>query len=281
MVDLLKHQPSFGQRLFDATERRGALCVGIDPHPALLSSWGFADDIAGLKQFVEVCVTAFADVAAVVKPQIAFFERFGSAGFTVLEDAIAALRASGVLVLADAKRGDIGSTMAAYAQAWLGEDSALSADAVTVSPYLGYGSLGPVFELAEQNGGGVFVLAATSNPEGWQIQQAQLQGRTVSQMIVDQVAESNIAAQPLGSVGVVVGATLGQAPDLSRLGGPILMPGIGAQGGTVADVRRLAEGVLRAVLPSVSREILAAGPSVTAVRGATEQLVDKFSFVLD
>ncbi|ETZ89849.1 orotidine 5'-phosphate decarboxylase [Mycobacteroides abscessus MAB_030201_1075] len=115
--------------------------MGIDPHPELLRAWGFDADAAGLARFSDICVEAFADVA-IVKPQVAFFESHGAAGYSVLERAIAGLRDAGVLVLADAKRGDIGSTMAAYAQAWLG-DSPLSSDAVTASPYLGFGSLSP------------------------------------------------------------------------------------------------------------------------------------------
>ena len=139
--------------------------MGIDPHPHLLEAWGLTVDVDGLRTFTMTCVEAFADTAAMVKPQVAFFERFGSRGFAVLEDALAALREQGCLSLADAKRGDIGSTMAGYADAWLGESSPLRADAVTVSPYLGVGALNPVFDLAEATGRGVFVLAATSNPE--------------------------------------------------------------------------------------------------------------------
>ena len=169
---------------------------------------------------------------ALIKPQVAFFEAFGSEGFAVLERTISVLTASGTLVLADAKRGDIGSTMAAYARSWLSDDSPLRSDAVTVSPYLGFGSLEPALALAKENHRGVFVLAATSNPEGGQVQLASAaDGRTVSQTIVDEAAARNVDAHRLGSVGLVVGATLPHAPDLSRLNGPILMPGVGAQGG--------------------------------------------------
>lgn len=154
---------TFGARLRAAVASRGPVCVGIDPHPELLRAWGFDADAAGLARFSDICVEAFADVA-IVKPQVAFFESHGAAGYSVLERAIAGLRDAGVLVLADAKRGDIGSTMAAYAQAWLG-DSPLSSDAVTASPYLGFGSLSPLLDLAREGDRGVFVLAATSNPE--------------------------------------------------------------------------------------------------------------------
>ena len=168
----------FGDRLADAVAARGPLCPGIDPHPELLRSWGLTVDSDGLDRFSDACVAAFSGFA-IVKPQVAFFESHGSAGFAVLERTIAALRAEGVLVLADAKRGDIGSTMAAYAQAWVGH-SPLAADAVTASPYLGFGSLDPLFDLAASNGRGVFVLAATSNPEGASVQQARTEGRSVA-----------------------------------------------------------------------------------------------------
>ncbi len=173
-------------------------------------------------------MAAYADFA-VVKPQVAFFEAYGAAGYAVLERTIAALRGAGVLVLADAKRGDIGSTMAAYAAAWTG-DSPLASDAVTASPYLGFGSLQPLLDSAAEHGRGVFVLAATSNPEGASVQRAVTGGRPVAQSIVDQAAAANRALGS-GTVGVVVGATLTEVPDVSGLGGPVLVPGVGFQGG--------------------------------------------------
>ena len=169
----------FGARLSAAIASRGPLCVGIDPHPELMRDWGLPVTADGLARFCDVCVRAYGGFA-VVKPQVAFFEVFGSAGFAVLERTTAALRSTGVLVLADAKRGDIGSTMAAYAQAWAGAGP-LAADAVTASPYLGFGSLAPLLEVAAEHGRGVFVLAATSNPEGAAIQGAVANGRTVAQ----------------------------------------------------------------------------------------------------
>jgi orotidine-5'-phosphate decarboxylase len=173
----------FGARLADAMQRRGPLCLGIDPHAELLRAWDLPENPNGIAKFSDICVEAFKDFA-IVKPQVAFFEAYGSAGFAVLERTIAALREAGVLVLADAKRGDIGSTMAAYATAWLA-DSPLAADAVTASPYLGFGSLCPLLETAAASQGGVFVLAATSNPEGADVQRAYADGRTVAQSIVD------------------------------------------------------------------------------------------------
>ncbi|WP_299558423.1 orotidine-5'-phosphate decarboxylase [uncultured Mycolicibacterium sp.] len=273
----------FGSRLAAAMAARGPLCCGIDPHPELLRAWGLTVDADGLRRFAEICVAAFAGLA-VVKPQVAFFEAYGSAGLAVLEDTIAALRASGVVVLADAKRGDIGSTMAAYAQAWAG-DSPLAADAVTASPYLGFGSLRPLLDTALANGRGVFVLAATSNPEGASVQRAVLpDGRTVAQSIVDAAAAVNreagrAAGEPLGPVGVVVGATLSDPPDVSALGGPVLVPGVGAQGGRPEALGGLGGAARGQLLPAVSREVLRAGPDPAAVRAAAERLRDEVAYL--
>jgi orotidine-5'-phosphate decarboxylase len=268
----------FGARLAAATATRGPLCLGIDPHPELLSAWGLASTPDGLAAFSETCVAAFAGFA-VVKPQVAFFEAYGSAGYAVLERTIAALREAGVLVLADAKRGDIGSTMAAYAAAWAGE-SPLAADAVTASPYLGFGSLAPLLDTAAAPRRGVFVLAATSNPEGAGVQRALTDGRSVAQSIIDAAGEANRAAgsEP-GSVGVVVGATLRQVPDLSRLGGPVLVPGIGAQGGRPEQLAGLGGAASGTLLPAVSREVLRAGPDVGALRAAGERLRDAVAYL--
>ncbi|MGY4708607.1 orotidine-5'-phosphate decarboxylase [Mycolicibacterium sp. CBM1] len=274
----LRSSPPFGTRLAAAIATRGPLCVGIDPHPELLRSWGLPVTADGLARFCDICVQAYAGFA-VVKPQVAFFEVYGSAGFAVLERTTDALQRDGVLVLADAKRGDIGSTMAAYAQAWVG-DGPLAADAVTASPYLGFGSLQPLLDLAATNGRGVFVLAATSNPEGASVQQAVTGGRTVAQSVVDAAAAVNrtASAQP-GSVGVVIGATLAEVPDVSQLGGPVLVPGVGAQGGRPEALGGLGGARPGQLLPAVSREILRAGPDVAAVRAAGEKLRDALAYL--
>lgn len=275
--------PTFGARLAAAVAHRGPLCVGIDPHPELMAAWGLPRSVDGLRRFCDICVQAYCDGPAgfaIVKPQVAFFEAYGSAGFAVLEHTTAALQSAGVLVLADAKRGDIGSTMAAYAQAWAG-DGPLAADAVTASPYLGFGSLSPLLEVAARHGRGVFVLAATSNPEGASVQRAVVGARTVAQSIVDAAAEVNRTGAPRpGSVGVVVGATLGDAvPDLSALGGPVLVPGVGAQGGRPEALGGLGGARPGQLLPAVSREVLRAGPDPLAVRQAAERLRDAVAYL--
>lgn len=251
---------------------RGPLCLGIDPHPELLAAWGLTADAEGLLAFSDICVRAYEDFA-IVKPQVAFFETYGAAGYSVLETTISALRRAGVLVLADAKRGDIGTTMAAYAAAWTGE-SPLACDAVTASPYLGFESLRPLLDTAAQHDRGVFVLAATSNPEGAGVQRATTAGgRTVAQDVVDAAAAENRTGGA-GSVGVVVGATLSEVPDLSALGGPVLVPGVGAQGGRIDALAGLGGAAPGTLLPAVSREVLRAGPDVAKMRAAAERLRD-------
>jgi orotidine-5'-phosphate decarboxylase len=266
----------FGTRLREAMDTRGPLCVGIDPHPGLLARWELADDVAGLERFALTTVEALADRVAVLKPQAAFFERHGSRGVAVLERTIEQARSAGALVIVDAKRGDIGSTMAAYADAFAAEGSPLAGDAVTASPYLGPGSLAPLFELTARTGRGVFVLALTSNPEGALIQQARTgDGRTVAQAVLDAIGELNAGAAPLGSVGAVVGATVGAgAADLSKVNGPFLAPGIGAQGATAADLRAVFGDALGDVLPSSSREVLGGGPGTAGLREAAERTLE-------
>jgi orotidine 5'-phosphate decarboxylase subfamily 2 len=269
---------AFGHRLRAALASRGPLCVGIDPHPALLARWGLDDDPPGLERFALGAVDALAGQVAVLKPQAAFFERHGSAGVAVLERVLAAAGAAGALTILDAKRGDIGSTMEAYAQAYAGPGAPLAADALTASPYLGVGSLSPLLEAARASGRGVFVLALTSNPEGAQVQLARRpDGRTVAQSVVDAVAEWNGGGN--GPFGVVVGLTTAGTGglDLHRLGGPVLVPGLGAQGGGPADLRAAfgdLAGVGLDVLPSTSREVLQAGPDPARLREAAQRALD-------
>ncbi|MEU1332218.1 orotidine-5'-phosphate decarboxylase [Streptomyces sp. NPDC005865] len=267
----------FGTRLRQAMDERGPLCVGIDPHASLLSAWGLNDDVAGLERFTRTVVEALAGTVAVFKPQSAFFERFGSRGIAVLEKAVEEVRAAGALVVMDAKRGDIGSTMTAYAETFLRKDSPLFSDALTVSPYLGYGSLKPAVDLARENGAGLFVLALTSNPEGAEVQHAvRADGRTVAATVLGHLAAENAGQTPLGSFGAVVGATLG---DLSSyelgINGPLLAPGIGAQGATPADLPGVFGAAVRNVVPNVSRGVLRHGPDVTGLRDSAERFADE------
>ncbi|MER6917341.1 orotidine-5'-phosphate decarboxylase [Streptomyces sp. NPDC000594] len=268
----------FGTRLRAAMDERGPLCVGIDPHAALLADWGLDDTVAGLERFTRTTVEALADRVAVLKPQSAFFERFGSRGVAVLERAVAEARAAGALVLMDAKRGDIGSTMAAYAATYLDPASPLFSDAVTVSPYLGFGSLRPALDAAAASGSGVFVLGLTSNPEGAEVQRATVaDGRPLAQVMLDHMAAENAGAEPLGSVGAVIGATLGDAGVDLAINGPLLAPGIGAQGATPADLPRVFGAALGQVVPSVSRGVLRHGPDAAGLRAAADRFAEEIA----
>lgn len=270
----------FGQRLAAATGEFGPLCVGIDPHPHLLAQWGLPPDVRGLREFAMRTVSALTGIVGVVKPQAAFFEQYGSGGIAVLEEVIAECRARGLLCILDAKRGDIGSTMTAYAQAYLTEGSSLAADAVTLSPYLGAGALAGAATTARANGRGVFVLCLTSNPEGAVVQHARTTGDgPVASAIAAHVARWNRDAgeHPLGSAGLVVGATIGDVParlgtDLAAVGGPLLAPGLGAQGATVQDLRRVFAGALDALVPTTSRAILSAGPDSGRIADAARSM---------
>ena len=258
----------FGERVRAALGARGPLCVGIDPHESLLAAWGLSADAAGVREFGLRTVEAAAGRVGIVKPQVSFFERYGSGGFAVLEDVLAAARAADLLVIADAKRGDIGSTMDAYAAAWLTPGSPLEADALTVNPYLGVGALDGAFALADQHDKGLFVLAATSNPEATVLQRAvSATGRTVSADVMSVVSARNAEHAPTGewgSFGFVVGATVDWADAGIAASGPvapILAPGFGAQGATPADLGARFGSVSEAVIASESRSILSAGPS--------------------
>ncbi len=281
----------FGARLAAAMDAHGPLCVGIDPHPGLLAAWGLPDDASGLREFARRVMDAVGGRVAAVKPQSAMFERHGSAGVAVLEEVVAAGRATGTIVIVDAKRGDIGSTMDAYADAYLRDSSPLAGDALTVSPFLGFGSLAPAIDAARATGRGLFVLALTSNPEGPSVQHARPRALTarhgldsVAGVLADEVGRLNAAELAgtggvLGSLGLVVGATIGDAAlrlgiDLAAVRGPLLAPGVGAQGAGAAELRDVFGDARRAVLAASSRSVLAAGPDVGQLRAAARAAAD-------
>lgn len=269
----------FAARVARAVAATGPLCAGIDPSVGLLDAWGLPASAEGVRTFGLRCVEGFAGVVPVVKPQVAFFERWGAPGMAALETVLAAARDAGLLVIADAKRGDIGSTMDAYAAAWLDPSSSLAADAVTVAPYLGLGALAPALELAASSNRGVIVVVRSSNPEGRGLQEAKVAGEdgspgagpAVEDALLAEIASYNHGglATP-GTVGAVVGATRDpSAFDLAGLGGVILAPGLGAQGGTAHSAAALFGGCPPgSVLPSASRSLLSAGPSADGLRAA-------------
>jgi orotidine-5'-phosphate decarboxylase len=258
----------FGARLTEVLGTRGPLCVGIDPHRSLLADWGLPDSADGVREFGLRVVEAARGRVGVVKPQVSFFERHGSRGYAALEDVLAAARAAGLLVIADCKRGDIGSTLDAYAEAWLTEGSPLEADAMTAVAYQGVGSLDPALSRALDAGKGVFVLAATSNPQAREVQTARISdgpraGASVAAGIVGEVRSRN-SGEGLGSIGVVVGATIRlQDYALTQeelVGMPVLAPGFGHQGARIADLPALYGPAAASTLVSVSRSVLSAGP---------------------
>ncbi|WP_235533934.1 orotidine-5'-phosphate decarboxylase [Sanguibacter sp. Leaf3] len=286
----------------------GPLCAGIDPHPGLLDAWGLTDDADGLRTFALTVVDALGGRVAALKPQSALFERHGSKGVAVLEEVIAAAREVGTLTIVDAKRGDIGSTMAGYAQAYLADGSPLAGDALTVSPFLGAGSLTPAVELALATGRGLFVLCLTSNPEGHEVQHARSAGgESVAAQMARFAAELNAAelgavelgavdleapgseasesaadwgSGGFGSIGLVVGATIGDAArtagvDLAAVRGPLLAPGVGAQGAGAEELAAVFGDARSQVLASSSRGVLAAGPDVAALRTAAKTAADE------
>ncbi len=268
----------FQQRFIDLAAERSALCVGIDPSAESLKGWGLADDIAGLRAFCERMVEACAPLVAAIKPQAAFFQRHGPAGMEVLHHTVALARACGTLVIIDAKCGDIASTAAAYGDAFLGQQSPFGGDALTVSAYLGFGSLAPIFEIARREAAGIFVVVRSSNPEGSEFQQARMRdGRTVAERLADDISGDNATGREggHGPIGAVVGATLGEEAGSLAERLPyslMLVPGIGAQGATIADVRRDFGPHYGRVIPSVSRGIARAGPGVAELRRQVERL---------
>jgi orotidine-5'-phosphate decarboxylase len=277
--------PPFAERAAAAIAATGPLCVGVDPSPSLLAAWGLPDDAGGLRTFGARCIEALAGTVPALKPQVAFFERRGSAGIAVLESLLRDAKDAGLLVVADAKRGDIGSTAQAYADAWL--RGPLAADAVTATPYLGLGALGPLIDAAHATGRGVLVVVASSNPEGREVQEATTRGgATVEARLLADIGELNRQGAG-GAVGAVVGATRGPpaggagglAAFLGAVGGLLLAPGVGAQGATPGDVAALFAGCPPgSVLPSVSRALLEGGPA--GLRDAAGRLRDELARAL-
>ncbi len=272
---------TFGERVRAVFGEHGRLCVGIDPHERLLADWGLDVSAEGVRTFGLRVVEAARGRCGIIKPQVSFFERFGSAGFAALEDVLAAARAAGLLVIADAKRGDIGSTMDAYARAWLTPGSPLEADAVTLSPYLGVGALEDTLRYAVAHGKGAFVLAATSNPEASGLQSARMSADgpspTVAGAIATEVAAFNAgttAKGSWGSVGLVIGATVdlaerGVPADLEPAA-PILAPGFGHQGARSEDRETIFGRLAPTVIVAESRSILAAGPELADLTRAID-----------
>lgn len=262
---------SFGSKLQATFDQFGQLCVGIDPHEQLLDDWGLSNSAEGIREFSKAALAAAVGTVGIIKPQVSFFERFGSKGFAVLEELAQDAQAAKMLVIMDAKRGDIGTTMSAYYEAWLGKTATFICDALTVSPYLGFDSLAETMSNSADRGKGLFVLAATSNPEGASLQKASVGNSTLAADIWARLAKVNsvtsAAADGLGSFGAVVGATLNLSAfglgsiqnERQTVATPILAPGFGAQGAELLDIKRLFGASANSVIASVSRSVLSAG----------------------
>ncbi|MCU1478859.1 MAG: orotidine-5-phosphate decarboxylase, partial [Subtercola sp.] len=284
----------FGVRLAEAFAARGQLCVGIDPHDYLLDAWGLARSAAGVREFGLRVVDAAAAHVGIVKPQVAFYELYGAAGFAALEDVLAAARAAGLLVIGDAKRGDIGTSVEAYGRAWLSPGSPLEVDAMTLTAYTGVGSLAAVLELAETNGKGAFVLSATSNPESFVLQTARARAAgaefSTAGLVASEVSTFNrahhVAGAWLGNIGLVLGATknlsdygidrdvLATAPAT-----PVLAPGFGFQGARFDQVRSVFGALTPGTVISVSRSVLQSGPAGVeqSIRQQADELAEALS----
>jgi orotidine-5'-phosphate decarboxylase len=274
----------FAERFAAVRERFGPLVLGADPHGEVLTNWGLSDDADGLERFTDIVLAAAAGSVGLIKPQSAFYERHGWRGIRALTRLTETARAEGILVILDVKRGDVGSTNDAYAQAYLGEGAAIAADAITVHPYLGLFAMGAYVDRAHQAGACLLVVTRSTNAEGRAVQAARTaSGASVEQQLLSDIGAMNARLAP-GSVGPV-GAVVGSAPDLPALdlaaaSALFLVPGIGAQGATAADVAATFAACPERVMPSASRSLLASGPSVAALREAATRLNEEFREVL-
>ena len=278
---------SFASRFAATRAAAGPLVWGLDPSGPLLEQWGLGDTADGLDRFADIVLQAATGTIGLVKPQSAFYERHGWRGIRTLTRLTEQARSAGLLVIMDVKRGDVGSTNDAYAQAYLGKDAALAADAITVHPYLGLGAMDAFVSRAHAAGGCVLVVTRSSNPEGRLIQTAATSsGQPVEAALLSEIGQLNaaLAAGELGPVGAVVGAGYqpGQEPALDLLGmnGLFLAPGVGAQGATSRDVARVFADCPDRVLPSASRSLLAAGPDLGRLRAAVAALAAEFRHAL-
>ncbi len=275
---------AFASRFAAVRGTLGPLVWGLDPSQAVLEAWGLGDTDDDLDRFVDIVLEAAVGTVGLVKPQSAFYERHGWRGIRALGRLLAEARASGLLVILDAKRGDVGSTNDAYAEAYLGAGAALPVDALTVHPYLGLGAMGAFVARAHASGSCLLVVTRSSNPEGRAIQGAlEPSGRSVEDALLAEIGRLNTTLAPgrIGPIGAVVGPTLVQ-PGLDLVGaqGLFLAPGVGAQGATPTDVARVFAACPDRVMPSASRALLDGGPDVSRLRDTAAALAAEFRQVL-
>src|ERR1700722_3250066 len=270
----------FAERLLKLAETRSTLCLGVDPAVELLRQWGLPLDAKGLRGFCDIIMEASAVRWPIVKPQAAFFEQFGPDGMAELVRLVGMIKERGALALLDVKRGDIGHTLEAYADAMIGPDSPFGGDAMPVTAYLGFGALKPLLKKAAERGAGVFIVVRSSNPEGRTLQDALLaDGRTVATALADDITDFNASlTDGIGPVGAVMGATIEGTATATLASLPkslILAPGIGAQGATFDDLAHNFGLAAERALPSVSRGVLGKGPSVAELRKSIELHCDQ------
>jgi len=271
---------SFAVRFGAVRSRYGPLAWGLDPSGAILEAWGLGDTPEGLDRFAEITLEAASGTVGLVKLQAAFYERHGWQGFRTLQRLIGEAQSAGLLVIVDAKRGDVGTTNDAYAEAYLGADAPLGADALTVHPYLGLGAMGTFVSRAHEAGSCLLVVTHSSNPEGRTVQSAAtLSGRSVEEDLLVAIGELNARLAPgeIGPIGAVVGPTRVDPPlDLVAANGIFLAPGVGMQGATPADVVEVFAACPDRVIPSASRSVLVEGPDVARLGDAAGALAGEF-----
>jgi orotidine-5'-phosphate decarboxylase len=268
----------FARRFSAARAAQGPLVFGLDPSADLLESWGLGDSADGLDRFADIVLAAADGPVGLVKPQSAFFERHGWRGIKTLQRLIASARAAGLLAILDVKRGDVGSTNEAYAEAYLGKGAPLAADAITVHPYLGLAAMDAFVSRAAGSGSCLLVVTRSSNPEGRAVQAG------AEQQLLEGIGALNARLAPgaIGPVGAVVGpARLRPALDLAAANCLFLAPGVGAQGASPADVAHVFAACPDRVMPSASRSLLQAGPDVGRLRAAVSALAAEFRAKLD
>ncbi len=275
---------TFAARFALARARFGPLAWGFDPSGELLGAWGVGDTPDGLDRFVDIALGAAVGTVGLVKLQSAFYERHGWRGLRTLQRSIAEARSAGLLVIVDAKRGDVGTTNDAYAEAFLGHDAPCGADALTVHPYLGLAAMGSFVSRAHEAHSCLLVVTRSSNPEGRSIQSAvEASGRSVEEALLKEIGDLNAKLAPgeVGPIGAVVGPThMDPRLDLPAARALFLAPGIGAQGATPADVAQVFAACPDRVIPSASRTLLSAGPDASRLRQTAAALADEFSEAL-
>jgi orotidine-5'-phosphate decarboxylase len=267
---------TFASRFATVRSHLGPLVWGLDPSGPLLDTWGLGDTADGLDRFADIVLEAAAGTVGLVKPQSAFYERHGWRGFRTLGRLVAEARSAGLLVVVDAKRGDVGTTNDAYAEAFLGKGAPLEADALTVHPYLGLGAMGAFVSRAQEAGSCLLVVTRSSNPEGRALQAAlDPSGRSVEEALLHEIGKLNSSLAPggIGPVGAVVAPThLDPRLDLAATQGLFLAPGVGAQGATPADVAQVFGACPDRVMPSASRSLLVDGPDPSRLRDTAAAL---------